>query len=168
MVKDSDRSPRTDIRKKVVYNNSSKQLTEEQLELLVIGLDFGIAPKKFPLVEYITATEVLCQKLEDMGDSESVEKARAIRNEVFLHLKRGYKMKLKSNLSPDQRRVLNELKADDTIIICPADKERQWSWKTEMHISRKHRISSMRGIMRSQKRARKPYWEGYTGRLLSN
>ena len=98
--------------------------------------------------------EVLCQKLEDMGDSESVEKARAIRNEVFLHLKRGYKMKLKSNLSPDQRRVLNELKADDTIIIFPADKGKAVSWKTEMHISRKHRISSMRGIMRSQKRAR--------------
>ena len=77
-----------DVRKKVVYNNSSKQLTEEQLQLLSIGLNFGIAPKKFPLVEYVTATEVLCQKLEEMGDSESVEKARAIRTEVFLSLMR--------------------------------------------------------------------------------
>ena len=31
-------------------------------------------------------------------------------------------MKLSSNLSPAQRKVLNELKADDSIIICPADK----------------------------------------------
>ena len=69
MCKDSARSPRTYFRKKVVYNTRSKQLIEEQLELLSIGLNFGIAPKKFPLVEYVTATEVLCQKLEDMGDS---------------------------------------------------------------------------------------------------
>ena len=46
------------------FNNSSKQLTEEQLELLSIGLNFGIAPKKFPLVEYVMAMEILCQKLK--------------------------------------------------------------------------------------------------------
>ena len=46
----------------------------------------------------MTATEVLCQKLEEMGDDESVEKAREIRNEVFVHLKRGYKLTLKGNL----------------------------------------------------------------------
>ena len=106
----------------MVYNNSSKQLTKEQLEVLALGLNFGIAPRKFPMVEYITATELLCQKLEEMGDDESVEKARRIRNEVFQQLKKGYKMKLRSNLSPAQRKVLNELKADDSIIICPADK----------------------------------------------
>ena len=81
--------PKHKLVKKVVYNNSSKQLTKEQLEVLSLGLNFGIAPKKFPLVEYVTATEVLCQKLEEMGDDESIEKARAIRNEVFVHLKRG-------------------------------------------------------------------------------
>jgi len=37
-------------------------------------------------------------------------------------LKRGYKLRLRSNLTPAQRKVLNELKADDSIIICPADK----------------------------------------------
>ena len=31
-------------------------------------------------------------------------------------------MKLKSNLSPEQRQILKELKEDDSIIICPADK----------------------------------------------
>ena len=68
------------------------------MNLLELGLNFGIAPRKFLLVEYVTATEVLCQRLEECGDNESVEKARAIRNEVFAKLKRGYKMKLKSNL----------------------------------------------------------------------
>ena len=107
---------------KVVYNNSSRHLTDEQIELLSLGLNFGIAPKKFPLLEYVTAAEVLCQRLEEVGDAESIEKARYVRNEVFLHLKRSYKMTIKSNLTPDHRRVLKELKEDDTIIICPADK----------------------------------------------
>ena len=62
------------IDKKVVYNNSSKQLTEKQISLLALGLNFAIAPRKFPLVEYITATEKLCQTIEKAED-ESVEKA---------------------------------------------------------------------------------------------
>ena len=74
-------------KREVVYNNSSKKLTEEQMDLLAMGLNFGIAPRKFPLVESITATEALCQRLEECGDSESVEKARAIRNEVFAQVK---------------------------------------------------------------------------------
>ena len=38
------------VKRKVVYNNSSKKLTEEQMELLALGLNFGVASRKFPLV----------------------------------------------------------------------------------------------------------------------
>ena len=31
-------------------------------------------------------------------------------------------MTIKSKLTPAQRKIINELKADDSIIICPADK----------------------------------------------
>jgi len=72
--------------------------------------------------KYVQATELLCQRLEEGDEEESVQKARAIRNEVFNHLKRSYKMTLKSNLTPAQRKVLRELMEDDSIIICPADK----------------------------------------------
>ena len=92
------------------------------MELLALGLNFGLTQSKFPLVEYVTATEDLCQKLEKIGDAESIEKARMIRNEVFLHLKKGYKMVIKKNLTAAQIKVLRELKEDDSIIICPADK----------------------------------------------
>jgi hypothetical protein len=51
-----------------------------------------------------------------------VEKTRFVRKEVFFHLKRSYKLTMKSNLTPAQRKILNDLKNDDTIIICPADK----------------------------------------------
>ena len=46
-------------------------------------------------------------KLEEVGDAKSVEKARFVRNEVFLHLKRSY-----GNLKPAQRNILNDLKND--------------------------------------------------------
>ena len=87
-----------------------------------LGLNFGLTPKQFPLAEYVQATELLCQRLEEGDEEESVQKARAIRNEVFNHLKRSYKMTLKSNLTTAQRKVLRELMEDDSIIICPADK----------------------------------------------
>ena len=52
-------SQNSNLNKKVVYNNSSKQLTEKQMNLLALGLNFAIAPKKLPLqlIEYIAATK---------------------------------------------------------------------------------------------------------------
>jgi len=114
--------PNSKHMKKVVYNNSSKKLSEDQVQLLSLGLNFGITPRKFPLAEYIQATELLCQRLEEGDEEESVEKARCIRNEVFRHVKQSYKLTIKSNLTTSQRKVLRELMDDDSIIICPADK----------------------------------------------
>ena len=45
--------------RKIVYNNSSKKLTSDEEKLLELGLNFAITPKKFPLLEYITAAEDL-------------------------------------------------------------------------------------------------------------
>ena len=42
--------PRCD--KKVVYNNSSRKLTDKEIELLSLELNFGLTQKKNPLVEY--------------------------------------------------------------------------------------------------------------------
>ena len=44
------------MKQKVVYNNSSKVLTEEQMELLALSRNIGLAPKKLPLVEYLAET----------------------------------------------------------------------------------------------------------------
>ena len=63
---------------------------EEQLAVLALELNFGIALRKFPMVEYIMATEVFCQTLEEVGDDQSVEKGRRIRNEVIQQLKKSY------------------------------------------------------------------------------
>ena len=85
-------------------------------------MGFGITPKKFPLIAYITATEKLCQSLEEIGDPESVARAQGIRNMVTGELRKGFDMKIKSNLSREEREILREIGEDETIIICPADK----------------------------------------------
>ena len=67
--------------------------------MLKLGLNFGITPKRFPLIEYITATEKLCQSLEEHEMAEDVEKAQRIRNTVVQELRKSFKMTIRSNLS---------------------------------------------------------------------
>ena len=108
--------------KKIIYNNSKRIFNQKEIDLLSLGLSFGITPKKFPLIEYIAATEKLCQSLEEMGDPDSLARAQGIRNLVSGELRKGYDMKIKPNLSKEEREILREIGEDETIIICPADK----------------------------------------------
>ena len=52
--------------------------------------------------------------------SHSIAKAQGIR--VSGELRKGFDMKIKSNLSKEEREILREIGKDETIIICPADK----------------------------------------------
>ena len=105
-----------------MYNNSSKALTVKQESLLELGLNFAVTPKEFPLIGCIAATENLCQSLEELGDDESMEKAQKIRNMVLNHVRRGVGMKIKDNLSAEDKQIIKEVISDPSIIICPADK----------------------------------------------
>ena len=105
-----------------ITNNSSRKLTDKEIELLSLGLNFGLTPKKFPLVEYITATEVLCKSLEDTGVDEDIENAQKIRNLLLSHIRKGFQMRIKNNLSVEEREILKGLRDHMSIIICPADK----------------------------------------------
>jgi len=91
------------------------------MDLLSLGLSFGRTPKKFPLGKYIAATEKLCQSLEEIGEPDSMGRAQGIRNLVSGELRKDYDMKIKSNLSKEEREILKGI-GDKTIIICPADK----------------------------------------------
>jgi hypothetical protein len=110
--------------RKIVYNNSPKEFTEEQLETLSLGLNFSIAANSFPLANYISATEKLCKKLEEHDIPEDIERATFVRNSMVDALRKHRQMKIHKNLSPKQYKFLIELKKDDTIIVCPADKGR--------------------------------------------
>ena len=111
-----------DVDKKIIYNNSSRQFNQKELDLLSLGLSFGITQKKFPLIEYIAATEKLCQSLEEIGHPDSIARAQGIRNMVSGELRKGFDMKIKTNLSKEEREILRKIGEDETIIICPADK----------------------------------------------
>ena len=67
---------RSDVDKKIIYNNSSCQFNQKELDLLSLGLSFGITLKKFLLIEYIAATEKLCHSLEEIGDPDSIARAQ--------------------------------------------------------------------------------------------
>ena len=45
-------APKMNVDKQIVCNNSPKKLRKEQPKVLALGLIFGIAPKRFPMVEY--------------------------------------------------------------------------------------------------------------------
>jgi len=85
-------------------------------------LSIAITPKRFPLLEYIAATENLCKSLEDCEYNESMEKAQKIRNIVIHHMKKGLGMKIKENLSSDDKKLIQKIISDPSIVICPVDK----------------------------------------------
>ena len=95
-----------DPKRKCIYNNSSKILTEEQKKFLKLGLNFSVTPNKFPLIEYIAAAENLCQSLEELQDDESLEKTQKIRNLLIDHVRKGVRMKIKDNLSAKEKKII--------------------------------------------------------------
>ena len=96
-----------------VKNISSKQISEDQISILSKGAGFAISPDKLQKDDYIVATELACSAL-DKGQ------AAALRAEVVQILDKAQPPP--SNITKGERRALKELKKDDTIIICPADK----------------------------------------------
>ena len=53
-----------------------------------------------------------------------MEKAQKIRKIMIDHIRKGVGMKIKDNLSADEKKILKEIISDPDIIICPADKGR--------------------------------------------
>ena len=121
-INDEVQKAKDRCKKQIVYNNSSRLLSEEEVNLLSLGLNFGIKPDKFPVVEYIQATESLCQRLEKDEEQGSKDWAQRIRNIALNHIRKGCKMKIKSNLSQREKNIIRNLQKDETIVIVPADK----------------------------------------------
>ena len=90
-------------------------------------------PRKFPLVEYITATEMLYKSLEKTGEPDAIEKAQPVRNLLLSHSWKGFKMTIKNNIFFEERQILKKLKDDKSIIIWWI-KERPSLSKTLAHI----------------------------------
>ena len=98
---------------KWVRNYSKTPLTEAQHRLLSHGPNFVITPREPPTLEYIAATEKVCNQLTQ-------DKVEEFRGEVKTLLRRDHKAK--PNIPKDEYKVLKEMKKDDTRQILTADK----------------------------------------------
>jgi hypothetical protein len=99
--------------KKWVINLSKFKLTKPQEEVLAKGLNFSPAPNKIPHEDFIVATELACGKLP-------YNESSVLRSEMAGLLRNARPPK--SNISADERRAIQELKSEDSILILPADK----------------------------------------------
>ena len=100
---------------KWVINLSSKQLTENEKNLLSKGMKFAITPKHVPKKEIISTVE---------GALTGIDKPEAdiIRAKVSLTLQKAQTPK--ENISRDDKNAMRNLKNDNSIVILPADKGR--------------------------------------------
>ena len=98
---------------KWVRNYSKTPLTEAQHRLLSHGPNFVITPRELPTLEYIVATEKVCNQ-------PTQGKAEELRGEAKTLLRRDHKAK--PNIPKDEYKALKEMKNDDTRQILTADK----------------------------------------------
>ena len=98
---------------KWVINISNTPCTQAQESLLSKGPYYAIAPKNAPNLEYITAIEIACQKL----NNQDAEELRADINGLLkkLHGPR-------PNLTKEECKALVELKRDKERVILTVDK----------------------------------------------
>ena len=96
-----------------VRNFLKTPLTEAQQHLLSHGPNFAITPREPPTLEYIAATEKVCNQLTQ-------GKAEELRAEVKSLLRRDHKAK--PNIPKDEYQALREIKNDNTRQILTADK----------------------------------------------
>ena len=102
-------------KKKWIINMSSRQLTHTETNFLTKGLNFSITSKTLPNKDIIATIEDAVKNLEK-------EETDTIRAKVSFTLQ-NFKPP-KDNLSKDERKALNELQSDTSIVILPADKGR--------------------------------------------
>ena len=99
--------------KKWVINLSKYKTSKPQESLLAKGLNFSPSPGKIPYEDYIIATEKACRKLPS-------NEATVLRSEMA-GLLRNVKPP-KPNITKDERKAIQELKKEESILILPADK----------------------------------------------
>ena len=84
----------SNLEKKIVYNNSKWIFNQREMDLLWLELNFGLTPKKIPLIEYIAATENCASLSKWLGDADSISRAQGIRSLVLGELRKGYDMQI--------------------------------------------------------------------------
>ncbi|XP_068748853.1 uncharacterized protein [Montipora capricornis] len=101
---------------KWVKNCSDRILSDPELSVLKKGLNFAVTPRRVPIVDIVTVTESACRQL---NNSDSINLTAKVLN----LLEHNDKVK-DQNVSDEERKAIDDLKKDDSIMILPADKGR--------------------------------------------
>ncbi len=100
-------------KRKIVKNISNYNLTQDEEDLLSLGMNFAVSSQKIPKVEIIASTESTARKLNK-------EDGQQLCTGVALILQKSKPPK--SNISKKQHIALTNLKRNKNIVILPADK----------------------------------------------
>ena len=98
---------------KWVLNLSKTSLNKRQISVLAKRLNFAIAPRHIPNIDYITAIESVCHKLKE-------EDAGELRADINSLLRRAQVSKY--NLTKQESIGLSQLKKDKDSVVLTADK----------------------------------------------
>jgi len=112
-TKSSQQKKNSNPSNKWVVNLSQKTLTEDQVQMLGLGLNFAIVPKEVPIKDILASIE---DGLRGIPPSE----ADLIRGKVVSTIQN--KMQSRSVLTKKEHMALQQLKKDPSIIITKADK----------------------------------------------
>ena len=88
-------------------------MTKDQIKALAHGPNYAIVPRSPPVGEYITATENVCNQLQQ-------GKAEELRGEIKSVLKNIHTPR--PNITREERKAIDELRKDETKMILTADK----------------------------------------------
>ena len=89
-----------------IINLTDVALTDHQISLLNLGPKFVPAEKRIPFMEIITATESVALNFEYLNKEADAE---SLRQNVCHILNKNRNMKIKDNLSKEQRKALKEI-----------------------------------------------------------
>ena len=112
---------------KVIFNLSSKNLSHEEKEVLSLGLDFALKPKRVSYFNYYLSFEKICGILKNC-DKYGNEDWNAVFNKISYIANSTFKKLVRfcySDTVNDERiKVLKILKEDPNIIVTKPDKGR--------------------------------------------
>ena len=110
---------------KVIFNFSSRVLTQSEKSLLAKGLNLSIPPKRLNYGDLLTPFELLYRDIiksePSFVDGENKPFEAALRNAAFDTLKT-FNPKKEQNLPPEEVEALKTLLKDDSIVIQKSDK----------------------------------------------
>ena len=111
----------------VIFNLSSRNFTKDEMELLSLGMDFGLSGSRLKFEHFFLDFERLCTNIGHIENKYGDESLASIRNRISAVARNAYQKASRDRVNnPDRVRLemLKKLKEDKNIIFAKPDKGR--------------------------------------------